>query len=98
MTKPLLTRCIKQNFDRSWRTFKLLLQNISLDDEIGHLYVVDIEFEHTKTTKKQLVHNETYLRIIEKQIIIDPCERSVYQLLQQYSSTEKENPRPYKTI
>ena len=33
----------------------VLLQNVSLDDQIGHLYVVDIEFDHTKATEKQLV-------------------------------------------
>ena len=42
MTKPLPTGCIKQNFDTSWRTFNLLLQNVSLDDQIGHLYMADI--------------------------------------------------------
>ena len=30
MTKPLPTGCIKQNLDTSWRTFNLLLQNVSL--------------------------------------------------------------------
>ena len=45
MTKPLPTGYIKQNFDRSWRTFKLLLQSVALDDQIGHLYIVDIEFD-----------------------------------------------------
>ena len=92
MTKPLPTGYIKQNFNTSWRTFNLLLQNVSLDDQIGHLYVVDIEFDHTKATEKQLVYNEIYPPIIEKQKIIDPCERSVYQLLGQYSPTEKGNP------
>ena len=33
--------------------------------------------------KKQLVYNEIYPPIIEKQKIIDPCERSVFQLLEQ---------------
>ena len=30
------------------------------------------------------IYNEIYPTIIEKQKIIDPCERSVYQLLEQY--------------
>ena len=55
----------------------MLLQNVSLYDQIGHLYVVDIEFDHTKATEKQIVYNEIYPSIIEKQSIIDPCERSV---------------------
>ena len=53
MAKSLPTGCIKQNFDTSWRTFTLLLQNVSLDNQFGHLFVVDIEFDHTKATKKQ---------------------------------------------
>ena len=46
----------------------LFLQNVSLDDQIGigHLYVVDIEFDYTKATEKQLVYNEIYPSIIEK--------------------------------
>ena len=82
MTKLLPTGCIKQNLDTSWRTFNSLLQNVSLNDQIGQLYVVDIEFDHTNATEKQIVYNEIYPTIIEKQKIIDPCERSVYQLLE----------------
>ena len=96
MTKPLPTRCIKQNLDSSWRTFNLFLQNVRLNDQIGHLYVVDIEFDHTKATEKQTVYNKIYPPIIEKQKIIDPCERSVYQLLRQYSATAKGNLRSYR--
>ena len=39
---------------------------------INNLYVVDIEFDHTKATEKQIVHNEIYPPVIEKQKIIDP--------------------------
>ena len=74
----------------------MLLQNVSFNDQIGHLYVVDIEFDHTKTTEKQILYNEIYPPIIEKQKIIDPCERPVYQLLEQYFATEKGNPRTYR--
>ena len=80
----------KTKSDTSWRTFNLLLQNACLDDQISNLYVVDIEFDHGKATEKQLVYNEIYPPIIEKQKIIDPCEKPVYQLLEQNSSTEKE--------
>ena len=55
MTKLLPTGCIKQNLDTSWRTFNLLLQNVSLNDQIGHLYEVDIVTDHTKATEKQIV-------------------------------------------
>ena len=66
MTKPIPTGCIKQNLDTGWRTFNLLLQNVSLNDQIGHLYVVDIKFDHTKATEKQIVSYEIYPSIIEK--------------------------------
>ena len=34
--------------------------------------------------QKKTVYNEIYPPIIKKQKIIDPCERSVFQLLEQY--------------
>ena len=96
VTKPLPKGCIKQNLDTSWRTFNLLLQNVSYNDQIGNFYVLDIEFDHTKATEKQIVYNDIFPSIIEKQEIIDPGARSVYQLLEQYSVTEKGNPRSYR--
>ena len=71
----------------------MLLQNVSLNDQIGHLYVVDIKFDHTKATEKQIVYNEIYPPIIEKQKIIDPCERSVYQTV---FRNKKGNSRTYR--
>ena len=52
--------------------------------------MIDIEFDHAKATEKQLVYNEIYPQITEEKKILDPCEKSVYQLLEQNSSTEKE--------
>ena len=37
-----------------------------------------------------------YPPILEKQKIIDPCKRSIYQLLEQYSTTDKGKPKLYK--
>ena len=51
MGKTLTTGCIKENLDVTWRTFNLLLEKVSLDDQIGHLYVVDIEFDHNLILK-----------------------------------------------
>ena len=50
MTEPLPTDCIKQNRDMSWRTLNLVLQNVSLNNQMGHLYAFGIEFDHTKAT------------------------------------------------
>ena len=89
MTKSLLTGCIKDNSDLSWKTFNLLLESVSLEDRIGHLYIVDIEFDTKNASEKILAYNEIYPPIIEKQKVIDPCERSTYQLLEQFVMGEK---------
>ena len=72
-----------------WRTFNLLLERVSLEDSIDHLFVVDIELDYYNGSSKQTVYNETYPSRRGKQTVIDPCERSFYQLLEQYSVTEK---------
>ena len=48
MTKPLPTGCVKDNDDVSWVTFNKLLESVSFEDTIGHLYIVDIESETFK--------------------------------------------------
>ena len=52
-------------------------------------------FDAKNASKKQLVYNEIYPAIIEKKKIIDPCERSAFQLLQQYVEGEINNPLAY---
>ena len=64
MTKPLPTDCIKPNVDTSWRSFSLLLQIVSLIDQIDQLYVNGIEFDHNKAMEKQTVYTEIYPLII----------------------------------
>ena len=58
--------------------------------------MVDIIFDSKAVTKKQLVYNEIYSTIIEKKKIIDPCERSVFQLLEQYKENGSDNPVAYR--
>ena len=53
MTKSLPTGCIKDNKNISWEIFNFLLESVSLDDKIGHLYIVHIEFDAKNATKKQ---------------------------------------------
>ena len=81
MTKPLPTGCIKNNSDISWETFNLLLESVNLNDKIGHLYIVDLKFDHKNATAKQITYNEIYPPIIEKQKTMDANEKSIYQLL-----------------
>ena len=96
MTKPLPIGCIKDGNDLSWETFNILLEKVDFEDEIGHLFVVDIMFDLKNATKRQLVYNGIYPPIIEKKKIIDPCERSVFQLLEQYKEGDNDNPLAYR--
>ena len=89
MTKPLPTGCIKDDTDLSWETLHFLLENVSFEYEIGHLFVADIEFDLKNATEREFAYNEIYPAVIEKKKIIDPCERSVFQLLEQYKEGEK---------
>ena len=66
MAKPTQSGCIKEYNSPSWLTFNLLLEKVSLDDPIGHLFVVDIEFVQKNTTKREFLYNEILPPIIEK--------------------------------
>ena len=78
MTKPLPTGCIKANSDISFKKLNDLTRTLDIDLPIGHLYVVDTEFDHKNAAENQITYNEIYSPIIEKQKITDPCERSIY--------------------
>ena len=52
MIKPMPTGCIKENNSPSLLEFNLLLENVSLEDPIGHLFIVDIEFDEKKMQLK----------------------------------------------
>ena len=96
MTKPMPTGCIKQNNSPSWLEFNLLLEKVSLEDPIGHLLVVDIEFDEKNATKKQFMYNEIFPPIIEIQKILDANERSLYQLLELFDKTNDDKPKSYR--
>ena len=96
MTKSLPTGCIKDNSDLSYLTLSKLLESFDIEHKKGHLYVVDIEFDHKNASRKEFTYNEIYPPIIEKHKVIDACERSSYQLLEQLVMGEK-GPNTYKT-
>ena len=73
-----------------------MLEKLDLDDPIGHFFVVDISFDYGKATPRQRIYNEIYPSIIQKQNIIDVAERSVCQLIEQYSETSDGNPNSYR--
>ena len=49
--KPMPTCCIKEHPALSWLKFNLLLKTVHLDDKIGYLFVVDIEFDKKRGTE-----------------------------------------------
>ena len=64
MTKPLPTGCIKIDSDISFQKLDDLIQKLDIDLQIGHLYAVDIEFDHKNATQNQIAYNEIYPLII----------------------------------
>ena len=80
MTKPLPYRCIeKQDKVPSMTEFNKILDCISHDNKIGHLFTVDIRFYNIN--EKTLLLNEIYPPIFQKNKNIDPFERSTLQLM-----------------
>ena len=65
MTKPLPTGCIKDDSDISWATFNFLLETVDFKDTIGHLCVVDIEFDYENGTEKMMAYNEIILQSLK---------------------------------
>ena len=59
--------------------FNMRLETVNFDAPIGHLFVADIDFNFEKATAKTLVYN-VYTKMFEKQKMLDPTEKSVFQL------------------
>ena len=96
MTKPMPTGCIRENNSPSWIAFNTLLETVSLDDEIGHLFIVDIKFNYENVTEREYLYNEIFPPIIEKKTKIDVNDRSLFQLLELFSKTDKGNAKSYR--
>ena len=54
MTKSMSTGYIKEE-SVSWTKFNLLLEKVDFNDEIGHIFVVDIEFDYQNANPKQIM-------------------------------------------
>lgn len=72
------------------------LKNVDLEDKIGHLFIVDIEFDAENATEKELMYNEILPPIIEKENILEANEPLVYQLLELFSKTTQNKPKSYR--
>ena len=80
MTKPLPYGCIKkQDKVPTLTEFNKILDSLSLYDNIGHLFIVDIKFHNIN--EKTLFFNKLYPLIFQKNKKVDPFERSTLQLV-----------------
>ena len=59
MTKPMPIGSIKRK-QPDWKEFNLLLETVTLDDKIGHLFIIDNKFDYENVDAKQLMYNEIY--------------------------------------
>ena len=57
MTKPLSTGCIRADSDLSFKKLNDLVRALDTDSPNGHLYVVDIDFDHKNATENQITYN-----------------------------------------
>ena len=95
MTKPMPVGSIKEK-EADFREFNLLFEKVSLDDPVGHIFVVDVEFDHKNSSQTQIMYNEIMPPFIQKDTKIPADKRSVYQLLELYSEDKNGNPNKYK--
>ena len=89
MTKPLPTGCIKENKNFSWLDFNILIESVDLKDKIGHLFFIDIFFDAKNANENQLLYNEIFPLVVEKQKILEAFEHSAYQLLELFDKTKE---------
>ena len=97
MTKPLLIGSIKRSKNLpTTEGFDLILQGISDNDKIGHLFIVGIKFDHKNASEKDLFFNEIYTPIFLKKKVLSVKERSVSQLLNAMRLNDKGTNNSYK--
>ena len=79
MKKPLPYGCIKKEHPPSFIKFNRILDGLSHNDIIGHLFKVNITFNNINA--KTLLFNKLYPPIFEKNKKRETFERSTLQLL-----------------
>ena len=98
MTKPLPIGSIKKSEGvPSLRDFDVIVQSISDEDRISHLFIVDTEFDWKNVSQKQKFFNEIYTPIFKKKKVLPASERSVFQLLDTMRLKDKGLINNYKT-
>ena len=53
----------------------MLLEKVTLEDKIGQLFIVDIKFDYENPDAKQIMYNEIYPSVVDKQKQLDANER-----------------------
>ena len=66
-----------------------------MDNEVGHLFIVDIEFNF-ENADPIMMYNKICPPIIDKHKKLDPNERSVFQLCELYSENDDYIPQFYR--
>ena len=95
MTKPLPYGCIKKKENLpTLEELAVLLENVTLEDKLGHLFVVNVKF--ADIFEKTLLFNEIYPPVFEKQKKIDPYKRSCTQIMSR--ATIKHNKKKKDTL
>ena len=90
MTKPLPYGCIKlKKIVPTLDELKDFLANVTLNDKIGHLFIVDIVLDDKN--EKTILFNEIYPPIFEKNKKIEPFERSCMQIMSRAEIKVNEN-------
>ena len=79
------------------REFNLIIQGISDEESISHLFTVDIEFDRENSVEKTLLFNEIYTHFFEKKNVLSPNKWSVFQLLVAMRLNDKGTLNLYKT-
>ena len=88
MTKPLPYGVIKKKkILPTLEELEQILNNVTLDNKLGHLFVVDIGFD--KVNEKTRLFNDFYPPIFEKNKKIEPYERSCAQIMCAMQMTSK---------
>ena len=60
------TSVIKKKPSPTWKTFKFLLESVSINDPIEELFVVGIKFDYENVTEKQILFNDVLPPVFEK--------------------------------
>ena len=88
MTRPLSYGCIKRQYTvPSFEELEQLLRSVTLEDKIGHIFTVDIEF--SDINPKTLLFNEIFPPVFEKHKKIPPHLWSCSQIMSR--AQKKEN-------